>query len=250
MNALPVAGLPTLVSYGGNALEYPENSLPAMSSALSLGAQHLAIDLQLSADSVPVVIRDPGLLRTAGIDRSVLDLNAKSLTSLSIGEPRRFGTVFESATLPRLIDVLELLRKYPTVQLLLELQRASIARFGAEHVVDTVLATVKSFRERVIILSTDLPAIYRARNRHGVPIGWRVEALDTHVQLKIQALAPERMVCDYRALPKSGRPTRGPWQWIALGIDRPSDLQRLAGSGVSYFATPAPGRFRELLQPD
>mgnify|MGYP003417216206 FL=1 len=247
MNVATHHAMPTLIAHRGNAEEFPENSLPAMSSALALGVKHLAIDVQLSRDGVPIVIHDAGLLRTAGVDRSVLDLEAKALTRLSIGQARRFGTVFESATLPRLLDVLELLRKYPQVRLLMELQRQSIARFGAEQVVDTVLALCKSYRDRIVVLSADLPAIHRARSRHGVPIGWCVDTLDTHTQLKMQALAPDRIVCDHSVLPRDSRPPRGPWEWIALGIKQVDELEALAGTGVSYAATKAPGRFRKLL---
>ena len=248
MNAAPHAKLPILIAHRGNAQEFPENSLPAMSSALSLGVRHLAIDLQLSADGVPLVIHDAGLLRTTGIDRSVLDLDATTLTNISVGQPRRFGDVFESAKLPRLLDVLELLEKYPQVQLVIELQRASIARFGAEHVVDAALGCCRSYRDRIVLLSADLPAIHRARVRHGVPIGWRIDTLNTHVQLKVQALAPERIACDYQTLPPDRRPPRGTWQWMIYGVETPRELLALAELSISYAATRAPGKLRSLYR--
>ena len=44
-----------LVAHRGNAHEYPENTLPAFESALALGLRCLELDVQLSADGVPVV---------------------------------------------------------------------------------------------------------------------------------------------------------------------------------------------------
>ena len=62
-----------LVAHRGNAREYPENTLPALQSALDLGARFLEIDVHMSADGVPVVIHDADLVRTTGVEGFVYD---------------------------------------------------------------------------------------------------------------------------------------------------------------------------------
>ena len=56
-----------LVAHRGHAAAFPENTLPALRSALELGAAWLEFDIQLSADRIPVLCHDASLQRTAGI---------------------------------------------------------------------------------------------------------------------------------------------------------------------------------------
>ena len=54
-----------LVAHRGNALEFPENTLPAFESAVQLGCRWLECDVQLTADGTPFVVHDVDLLRVA-----------------------------------------------------------------------------------------------------------------------------------------------------------------------------------------
>ena len=58
---------PVLLAHRGWASRYPENSLVGIEAALVAGVACVEIDVQLSADHVPMVIHDLGLERTAGI---------------------------------------------------------------------------------------------------------------------------------------------------------------------------------------
>ncbi|MGH7485226.1 MAG: glycerophosphodiester phosphodiesterase family protein, partial [bacterium] len=52
-----------LVAHRGNARDFPENTIPALMSAVELGVRFLELDIQLSIDGVPMVIHDHELLR-------------------------------------------------------------------------------------------------------------------------------------------------------------------------------------------
>ena len=65
-----------LLAHRGWASRYPENSRAGIEAALQAGVRSVEIDIQLSGDSVPMVIHDATLERTAGVDRRVSDLNA------------------------------------------------------------------------------------------------------------------------------------------------------------------------------
>ena len=60
MSSLPPR-LPDLIAHRGNAAEYPENTLPALRSALELGTRFVAVDVQLTADRQPILLRDSSL---------------------------------------------------------------------------------------------------------------------------------------------------------------------------------------------
>jgi len=47
-----------LVAHRGWQRRYPENTLPAIKGALDAGARYIEVDVQLSADGVPVLFHD------------------------------------------------------------------------------------------------------------------------------------------------------------------------------------------------
>ncbi len=62
-----------------------ENTISAFQRAVAEGADGIEIDVQLTKDSVPVVIHDRNLSRVASRDRFVDEMNFKSLTRVKLG---------------------------------------------------------------------------------------------------------------------------------------------------------------------
>jgi glycerophosphoryl diester phosphodiesterase len=63
----------------------PENTMTALDNGLALGADGLEIDVQLSADGVPVVIHDKTLDRTTDHTGPVHDFTAEDLANVDAG---------------------------------------------------------------------------------------------------------------------------------------------------------------------
>jgi len=61
---------------------FPENTLPALRSALELGATHIEFDVQLSSDGVPMVLHDALLKRCAGLERDALEMKWAELQEI------------------------------------------------------------------------------------------------------------------------------------------------------------------------
>ena len=84
--------LPEIIAHRGNAIEFPENTLQALASAVELGVRHLEFDVQLTADHVPVLLHDADLERVGGRPDVVHDLNwatlaeALKVTSATMGQ--------------------------------------------------------------------------------------------------------------------------------------------------------------------
>jgi glycerophosphoryl diester phosphodiesterase len=226
-----------LVAHRGNAHEFPENTLPAFESALALGLRCLELDVQLSADGVPVVIHDHRLERTAAIPGTVFELRASELARLDACEPERFGERFRGTHIPLLREVLGLLDGRPDITLFVEIKRASLGQFGVDRVVTRVLETLKPVRAQCVVISFDLAAVYRARQISGGPIGWVLSDYDTHSRLKYETLQPEYLFCDHEKLPASGALWRGPWHWAVYEISTMSLALALAKRGVEYIET-------------
>lgn len=228
-----------LVAHRGNAAEFPENTLPAMVSALELGVRFIELDVQLSRDGVPVVIHDHLLLRTTGLPGSVFDHDAADLARLEAVEPQRFGDRFSGIRLPLLRDVMGLLAGRPQITLFIEIKRASLAEFGHDQVVSQVIEVIKPWRSQCVIISFDLAAIHRARRLGDAPIGWVLGAYDDHSRLKYEALQPQFLFCNHEKLPPAGKLWQGPWRWVIYEVAKLPLALSLAERGADYVETMA-----------
>ena len=57
-----------LIGHRGEPDNWPENSLAGFKAVLAAGASYIETDVQLTADGIPVLSHDPGLLRVTGQD--------------------------------------------------------------------------------------------------------------------------------------------------------------------------------------
>ena len=229
-----------LVAHRGNARDFPENSLPALMSAVELGVRFLELDIQLSIDGVPMVIHDHELMRTAGVVGSVHDMTAAELAQVSVGERTRFGDRYVDVRMPTLADTLRILEARPQLTLFVEIKRASLNRFGHEQVVHRVCEVLRPFRSQCVVISFDLPAVHLARQMGSLKIGWVLPQYDEHARLKFEAVKPDFLFCDHEKLPAgNGRLWRGPWRWALYEVETPELAVALAERGADFVETMA-----------
>lgn len=229
-----------LIAHRGNARDFPENTLPALQSAVELGVRFLEFDVQLSADGVPVVIHDHELARTAGVPGSVFEHAAADLRAIEVNEAARFGDRHRGIRIPTLAEVVGFLAQRREITAFVEIKRASLRRFGHEVVVPKVLDVLRPVRSRCVLISFDLPALHMARQRDGHAVGWVLSAYDSHARLKYEAFKPEYLFCDHEKLPADGaRMWRGPWRWAVYEVDRIDLALALADRGADFIETMA-----------
>jgi glycerophosphoryl diester phosphodiesterase len=95
-----------LIAHRGFSSQAPENTFAAFDLAIDNGFAAIELDVQLTADGIPVVLHDGGLRRVAGgrhvgsIDR----LAAAEAASIDVGS--HLGSAFAGERIPRLDDVL------------------------------------------------------------------------------------------------------------------------------------------------
>lgn len=234
---IPVTARFELIAHRGNAAEFPENTLPAVRSALALGVDAVALDVQLSRDAVPFALHDAELLRTCDRPGLVCNLPAHELLAVEAAERHRFSDRHAGVMLPPLANLDSMLAPHPSVRVYLNLQAASLERFGAERVLDAVLGAMRGCRERLVLLSTDLAVVTLVRRRARLRTGWVIPAWDTHTQLKCEALAPDYVVVDQRRLPPRTALWRGPWQWVAYDVATLPEALVLQTRGIGRLLT-------------
>ena len=90
---------PLVISHAACAGHAPENTIAGIRAALRLGADAIEIDVQASADGVPILMHDLTVNRTTGGSGAIAQLTLQQLRALDAGggEP-----------VPTLLDVLAL----------------------------------------------------------------------------------------------------------------------------------------------
>jgi glycerophosphoryl diester phosphodiesterase len=102
-------GRPLVIAHRGAAAEAPENTIAAFELALAQGAELIGLDVRLTRDGHPVVIRDPVLDRTTDGRGPVAARTMRELKRLDAGGWR--GPVFRGQRLQSLQEVLERFRE-------------------------------------------------------------------------------------------------------------------------------------------
>ena len=99
-----------IVAHRGFSSIAPENSLSAFEAAIECGAPYFELDVQASADGVPMVIHDETLDRTSssGHTGRVDHLAQSELRQAHVGYPSKFGEEFALELLPTLAESLAL----------------------------------------------------------------------------------------------------------------------------------------------
>ena len=238
-------GLPRLIAHRGYARHYPENTLPAVEAALTAGARFVEVDIQLSADGIPVLMHDAELMRTTGHHGMVMALDFATLRNISAGEPRRFGDRFKAVSIPSLAQLITRLEAWPAVTVFVELKTESLVHFGEQAVVAAVLAACRPCANRCIPISYDRHALATARRQGAARIGWVVRQPDAQAHHQALQLQPQFLFCNHRKLEKQEHALwPGPWHWALYEItDAPLALDWYH-RGATYIETMAIG---ELL---
>lgn len=85
---MPAFERPLILGHRGAPFDAPENTIASFAAAMAAGADGVELDVQLSADGIPVVIHDDTLRRTTDSRGEVARLGWERIRgALSAGEP-------------------------------------------------------------------------------------------------------------------------------------------------------------------
>ncbi len=149
---------PWMIAHRGASADCPENTLVAFDRALTAPIDAIELDLQRSADGVPVVYHDRTLKKLGLPRRRVAGLTLAELQRLDAGS--WFDPAFEGTRLTTLDTVLS--RYGGKVPLMLEIKQRGGERAAGTHrklarqVVERVLATGLSDRVFILCFGMDL----------------------------------------------------------------------------------------------
>jgi glycerophosphoryl diester phosphodiesterase len=233
--------LPELVAHRGYTLRYPENTLVGIAAAIEAGARFIEVDIQLSADKVPVLFHDRNLQRLCGVSGMVHEFPMQQLHKLRVSEFDRFGYRYAQTPIATLAQLVELLGRHPDLRAFIEIKRVAIERFGVDLVLQQVVHELRKAFKQCTLISYSIEFLRTAR-RNGYPsIGvilekWRHRHLDT-----VKAMRPEFFFCDALDLPRWGSLRVNGGQLAVYEITDARTAINLAKRGVHMIETFAIG---------
>ncbi|GAA4417194.1 glycerophosphodiester phosphodiesterase [Georgenia halophila] len=197
-----MTGRPLVIAHRGSSAIAPENTMPALVAAALAGADMIEIDVQISADGGGVVVHDDTVDRTTDGSGRVADLGSDEVRHLDAGS--WFEPVYARTTMPLFGEVVELLVRYPNLELLLELKGAWPAEPAR-----ALLATIRDagIGGRVLAQSASVDTMATVRElapelRRGLLVSrFTAEMLDVCTELGVTACNPHgRLLVDHPEL--------------------------------------------------
>jgi len=237
---------PILVAHRGYPKRYPENSLPGVEAALQAGARFIEIDVQLTADRVPVLFHDEELTRTTGNAGTITEITMNQVRLSHPDEGIRLEDRFENLSITPLVEFVELIKNRPQVICFIEMKEESLKIFGVTAVTIPVMETLKPIQQRCIPISKNTAAIEFTRKLGATSIGMILRqydqtALDTAIKL-----APDFLFCNHKKIsPGLKMLWPGPWKWVLYEVTDPELALTWASRGADFIETMEIGEMLE-----
>ncbi len=150
MDALPQPALPWRIAHRGARDEAPENTRPAFERALAYPIDGIELDIQMSADGVPVIYHDNTLVRVSAGRRRVSALTRAQLEQMDWG--LWFDPQFAGEPLLTLEQTLS--RFGPRTRLLLEIKSTRAER-KTGHIDDLTRRVIQILAQQAASFKND-----------------------------------------------------------------------------------------------
>lgn len=146
-----------VIAHRGGAAHAPENTVAALERAIEFGAPWAELDLRMTRDGVVVVLHDEDLLRTAGLEKAVCQMDFEQLRRVDVGG--WFSSDYAGELVPTLEEVLELAKG--KISLLLELKHTTQPQMMLQRVMEQIRG--KDMEEMCLLGSAELELLAQSK---------------------------------------------------------------------------------------
>ncbi|MFQ5757557.1 MAG: glycerophosphodiester phosphodiesterase family protein [Acidiferrobacterales bacterium] len=237
-----------LVAHRGYPEHFPENTLLGIMAAIRAGARFVEVDIQLSADEIPVLLHDRTLQRVCGVKGVVHHMSFAELRRLHPSEYERFGYRFSQVRIPSLAEFRELLESHPGVTAFIELKRSSAEHFGPTVVLNRVMRELESVAQQVVIISFSFDVLLTARNQGVEHLGAIIHKWSQRKQAILREVRAGHVICEVGVLPRWGKLRVPGAKLMVYEITDARLALRLAARGVNLIESFAIGEMFEQLE--
>jgi len=230
--------IPLLIAHRGYTKHYPENTLLGVQAALQVGARYLEIDIQLTAEGIPVLFHDEELQRTTGSQGAITEISLNQVHTQKVENGKRSLSNLESVHITTLSEFVALLKNWPQVTCFIEFKRESLEKFGIASVAIPVMEILKPIQERIIPISKNAAAVDYTRQLGTHKIGLILNRYDPATLAIAQRLHPEYLFCNIKKLPPALQKLwSGSWKWALYEITDPELALAWAKRGADFIET-------------
>jgi glycerophosphoryl diester phosphodiesterase len=248
-----------IIGHRGASAVAPENTIAAFERAMLDGADGVEFDVRLASDSVPVVIHDATLRRTALRDGSIAFLSSTELATVGVGEwfnrryPSRARSEYVRSKVPTLVDVLEFFKDSPAA---LYVEMKSEPR-QSEMLAARVAKLIKDYNlyDRAVVESFSLESIRQVKQldpairtaalfepRLSRPVPFRRGLIEKALAVEADEIALHRSLASGGALDEASRRGLKTVVWTA---DHPAWIQRARRHDIHAIITNVPARLSQ-----
>lgn len=144
---------PIFIAHRGYAAAYPENTLIALDAARQAGAEYVEVDIQLSADHIPVLFHDRDLQRLCKQTGAIHDYTFSQLEKFNVTDTEKFADQFAENKITPLHFFIDYLKEHPQLKAFIELKRSMIDHFGEALVLKTLLPLFTGMKKQISFIS-------------------------------------------------------------------------------------------------
>lgn len=144
---------PIFIAHRGYASAYPENTLIALDAARQAGAHYVEVDVQLSADKIPVLFHDHDLQRLCQQTGAIHDYTFSELEDFNVTDTEKFSNQYANNKITSLSEFIDYLKTYPNLNAFIELKRTMIDKFGEDQVLKIILPLFEGMNEQICFIS-------------------------------------------------------------------------------------------------
>lgn len=236
--------LPFAIAHRGASGTAPENTRAAAIRARTLGCRWIEVDVQLAADSIPVVIHDHTLERTTNGHGPVAMATAAQLNALDAG--RWFAPTFAGESIPTLARMVQTCQDL-SLGLNIELKPAP----GTDaQTARAVAATIESTKQAILVSSFSHAALgaFHA-SAPGIPLGAVYRAAPRDADLRRLGVPVHSIHIASRAFTRADveRLTAAGFRVLSYTVNEADRGRQLSSWGVAAVFTDYPERLVGLV---
>lgn len=234
---------PVFIAHRGYASAYPENTLIALDAARKAGALYVEVDVQLSADKVPVLFHDRDLNRLCQQKGAIHNYVFSELENFNVSDVEKFKDKYAKNKITTLQVFIDYLKKHPGLNAFIELKRSMIDQFGEERVLKIILPMFNGMKEQICFISYNQTILKIIHNNSDYTTGIVLD--DWAEYNKSAGWESEWLFCSAEGLPKDNaelkiKPTIAVFEVGNVGL-----AKHLLAKGIVHLET---FRIKEMLQ--
>ena len=226
---------PVFIAHRGYSSAYPENTLIALDAAQQAGAQFVEVDIQLSADHVPVLFHDRDLKRLCQQTGAIHDYTFEQLNNFHVSDSDKFADKYADNKITPLEIFVEYLKAHPNLNAFIELKRLMIDTFGEEEVLKIILPLFNGMENQISFISYNQNILKKIHDTTDYATG---VVVDEWNELNKDA------DCSYEGLPENNDELKIKSKIAIFEVGNIGLAKHLLAKGITYLET---FRIKEMI---